>query len=220
MASSSLQGRNQSLEIDGLLRSFPGLRLLPVASDRLQIAGTLSFTARSKGFQEIQDSFDVEISVPQRFPIELPVIRETGGKVPKSFHTNKDGTLCLGSPTRQRLCLSKSPTVLAFANTCIIPYFYNFAYFKRHGTLPLGELAHGLRGIRQDYAQLFGVRSEGAAVEMVRLTSIKRRIANKHSCPCGSGRRLGKCHNRKVNGYRDALDRSWFRKEYQALSDH
>ncbi len=218
MAVNPLQRRNNALEIGLLLRTYPGLRLRPVADDRLKIAGTLTFSASVRRFGEIADSFEIEVCVPEAFPDELPTARETGGRVPRTYHTNPDGTLCLGSPTAQRLHLVERPTVLAFIQNCVIPYFYGFVYFENHGKLPLGELAHGWKGIRQDYADLFGLKAETVAVvEMVRLASIKKRVANKFPCPCGSGRRLGKCHNRTANVYRSKLGRRWFSNEYRSL---
>jgi hypothetical protein len=218
MVANSFQRRIEALDIGPLLRTFPGLRLLPVADDRLRVAGTLAFSARIGDLAEIRDSIEIDISVPEGFPDELPLVRETGGRVPRSFHTNPDGSLCLGSPTGQRLHLVERPTLLAFLQSCVIPCFYGFLYFQEHGRLPLGELAHGWKGICQDYAELFGVKPATAAVDTVRLASLKKRIANKYPCPCGSGRRLGKCHNRKVNLYRTKLGRRWFRKEYRLLA--
>jgi SEC-C motif len=57
-------------------------------------------------------------------------------------------------------------------------------------------------------------------MEMVPLTTLKKRVANKHLCPCGSNRRLGKCHNLTVNRLRKQLGRSWFRKEYRWLTEN
>jgi hypothetical protein len=213
--------RNHRLEIDILLTRYPGLRLLPVVDDRVRIGGTLLFTADTKGFEPIQDAFDVLISVPETFPAKLPAVKETEGRVPNSFHTNPDGTLCLGSPTRQRLCLVERPTVLAFVEHCVIPYFYNFVHYLKFGILPFGELPHGWEGIFADYAAMFEVLNIPAIVELVRLASLKKRVANKQACPCDSRQRLGKCrHHLKVNGYRDQLGRGWFREEYRSLAEH
>src|SRR5262249_21268599 len=74
-------------------------------------------------------------------------------------------------------------------------------------------------GIRQDYAALFGVQSEGAADEFVRLASLNKRAANQYLCPCGSNRRLGKCHHRQVNRLRARLGRSWFRAQMHGVPD-
>ena len=216
-ATRSVRQRFQDLAIDKLLTVYIGLRLLPVVDGNVRIAGPLTFTASAKGYKELTDTFVISISIPEEFPDELPVVRETGGRVPRTFHTYSDGSLCLGSPTSQRLHLAKRPTALAFIQRCLIPYFYNFLYFQLYDILPFGELAHGWKGIDQDLSALFGVKTASAAVEMIRLTSLKKRTANKIPCPCGSGRRLGNCHNLTVNNYRDRYGRSWFRREYFSI---
>jgi hypothetical protein len=96
---------------------------------------------------------------------------------------------------------------------------YGFSYREKHGCLPFGELDHGMKGICKDLAKLFEVKDEKAAEEMVRLAGMKKRDANKQRCPCGSGQRLGKCHNRQVNRLRDGLGPSWFRDHYRWLTE-
>ena len=82
---------------------------------------------------------------------------------------------------------------------------------------PFGDLAHGAEGIREDLRLLFGVDRESAVLPFVRLVAMRKRHANKRVCPCGSGRRLGRCHNRSVNQLRDRLGRYWFRMVEQQL---
>lgn len=156
--------------------------------------------------------------VPNRFPRELPLVKESAGRIPKDFHTHDDHSLCLGSPVRQQLALSKSPTLPGFIRSCVIPYLYGFSYREKHGELPFGELDHGMKGIRNDLADLFGVQDRKAVEQMVYLAGMKKRNANKRPCPCGSGRRLGKCHNRRVNHLRRRLGRTWFREQYHWLT--
>ena len=212
--------RYQILRLGDLLRDQPGLRVLPVVDSELRLAGTFTFSADSPGSERINDSYQIQIMVPRDFPADVPAVKETGGRIPKTFHTNPDGTLCLGSPTRLRLTIADSPTLSTFAIRCLLPYLYGFSHHEKHGNIPFGELSHGFRGICQDYADIFRVESETAAMEMVRLASLKKRVANKHPCPCGSNRRLGKCHNLKVNRLRKQLGRSWFRKEYRWLTEN
>lgn len=207
-----------SEEIGQFLQEYPGLRLLPVSKEKLRIAGTIDFSAEFKGFEMIQDSFEIEISVPEGYPYELPSVRVTDGRIPNSFHTNPDGSLCLGSPTRIRLILVDDSSLLTFTNILIIPYLYNFSYFIKNSVLPIGQLNHDKKGIIEDYADLFCVGKADKAIEMVRMASIKKRRANKYPCPCGKGTTLGKCHNRIVNGFREKLGRSWFLKEYRYIS--
>lgn len=210
--------RYQRWRLEDLLRDQPGLRLQPILDGEVRLCGVLTFTAQSRGLERIEDTYELEISVPLAFPAELPAVRETAGRIPRDFHTHSDGQLCLGSPTRQRLALVNSPTLPTFVSKCIVPYLYGFSFREKHGTMPFGERAYGLSGVRRDFAHLFGVKTEAAAIEMVRLASLKKRIANKCPCPCGSKSRLGKCHNRKVNECRKLLGRPWFRGQYRWLT--
>jgi len=204
-------------KVDDLLREQPGLRLAPSRNGVLKILGTLSFSAEKPGLERINDSFEVEILVPKDFPRDLPIVTEIGGRIPAKFHTNDDGGLCLGSPTRQSLAARAVPTLPNFVERCVIPYLYGFVYHSRYEKMPFGELAHGRKGLRDDFRSLFGVSTDSAATEMVRLAGMKKRPANKLSCPCGSGLRLGRCHNRRVNRLRSLLGRTWFRLQYRML---
>jgi SEC-C motif len=175
------------------------------------LVGVLAFVAEASGKERLEDEYQIELSVPGGFPGSVPSVRETGGRIPPSFHKLADGALCLGSPTRLRLILSESPSILRFVERCVIPYLYGYSYFERHGILPFGELDHGDPGIRQDFASIFHIDQEEMVREFVRLTSMRKRHANKQPCPCGSQRRLGRCHYRRVNSLRGRLGRYWFR---------
>ena len=203
--------------LEQLLVKYSGLRLVPAADDSVKLAGVLAIDADSPGKGRIVDEYQIEISIPKCFPRQLPAVRETGGRIPRSFHKLHDGTLCLGSPTQLLMVLEKSLSIVRFVERCVIPYFYGYSYFKNHGTLPFGELDHGAQGLRQDLMTLFRVDREDAVFQFVRLTSMKKRHANKNLCPCGSGRRLGRCHHRRVNLLRDRVGRYWFRVIQQSL---
>ena len=76
--------------------------------------------------------------------------------------------------------------------------------------LPVGELTHGTRGLRDDLAAMIGIEDEQALLGFVRLLALKKRQVNKLRYPCGTGLRLGRCHNRKLNMLRHKLRRRWF----------
>jgi hypothetical protein len=117
------------------------------------------------------------------------------------------------------LLLADAPTITGFIDKCLIPYLYGYSYFEKHGYLPFGELAHGGHGIIDDYKRLFNVASIEMCASMLLLIGQKRRIANKQRCPCGSGMRLGRCHNRIANRMRVKLGRRWCSKEAAWLID-
>ena len=193
-----------------VLSKYPGLRLRPIVSECVILAGDLVFSAEGPTNEGIDDLYGIEIAIPKEFPDQLPRVRETNGRIPLSFHKLVDGSLCLGSETRLRLMVLQSPFILSFVDHCVIPYLYGYSFFERHGRLPFGELAHGGKGIREDLAELFGIRTDMVA-DFVRMAALKKGIANKRPCPCGSALRVGKCHHMRINYLRKCLGRQWFR---------
>jgi hypothetical protein len=84
--------------------------------------------------------------------------------------------------------------------------------------MPFDELAHGVAGLLDDYRRILGFATDAACREALRLLALKRRIANKSPCPCGSGRRLGRCHNRRLNRLRERHGRRWFAGQARAVA--
>jgi len=214
----SLRRQFENWRIEELLCKYPGLRLRPVTASQVKVAGVLVFSAEAPGKELIEDEYEIEIAIPERFPKWIPTVRETRGRIPPNFHKLDDGSLCLGSPTRLLLMLSESPSILAFVERCIVPYLYGYSYYMKHGTMPFGELSHRQQGIHEDLAAIFGIEQVEAARGFVRLASMKKRRANRRPCPCGSNRRLGKCHRLRVNDLRSRLGRYWFAALYRNLS--
>lgn len=217
MATESARDRFLRWRLEELLVRYPGLRLVAGPSGFVRLAGVLAFAAAATAREEIADEYDIEMDVPDSFPEYLPSVKETRGRIPADFHKLQGGALCLGAPTRLLLIARESGTLTRFVDRCVVPYLYGYSCFEKSGTMPFGELAHGAIGIRDDFASLFGVADPGAGAEFVRLTSMRRRQANKQSCPCGSLRRLGRCHNRRVNNLRNRLGRNWFKMWHAAF---
>lgn len=202
--------RLQTWAVQELLGRYPGLRLLPTVDTDLRIAGTLEFSAQAPGHEYITDQYEITMAVASSFPKSVPVVREVGGRVPKDFHKMTLGELCLGSPTRLRLILSETSSLLSFVERCVVPYLYSYSLVEKGGTLPFGELSHGAKGLSDDLADLIGFDDDQTLYQFVRLLTLKKRQANKLPCPCESGIRVGRCHNRKLNTLRRKLGRYWF----------
>jgi hypothetical protein len=220
MATESLHHRFVRWKVEDLLAKYPGLRLSPSDDGCVTITGSLAFVVEAPGKERIADEYQIRLSVPEEFPLRIASVREVGGRISRSFHKLDDGSLCLGAPTRVRLVVAESPSILRFVDRCVIPYLYGYSYFEKHGILPFGELKHGEEGIREDLALLFGTDRKASIQEFVRLTAMRKRHANKAPCPCGSGRRLGRCHHGLVNRLRDVLGRPWFRLMGYVLREH
>lgn len=204
-------------EITELLERYDGLRLVPSNGMTTCIAGTLTFRAEGRITPTIEDSYDVRIEVPDEFPERMALVWETGGRIPATYHKLDNAALCLGSRIRLRLQMAGSSSVLRFVERCVIPYLFGYSYFSKTGKMPFGELHHGELGSLQDLASLLGMEM-GSAIPYCVLATVKRRRANKQPCPCGSGRRLGRCHNRRVNVLRDRVGRLILVDEMQTIA--
>jgi hypothetical protein len=198
------------LGLDRLFERFPDLAIRPSKSSDLAIAGAIQFVAEHQSYGRVEESFDLEIRVPQTFPRTLPTVLETKGRIPSTFHHNGNRELCLGSLLQLQLIVRRDPTVLGFLEGCVIPYLVNFSVFERTGKLPLGELKHGAPGLLDDYRSILHSDSDKCCLMLLELLRIKKRVANKRPCPCGSGRRLGRCHNKYLNALRKKIPRSQF----------
>lgn len=187
----------------------------PSSDANLSLEGRFDFTARADTYSQVTDSYPLLIRIPPEFPRQLPAVYETGGRIPKGgeYHVNPDGSLCLGSRLRLLWKLSNAPTIVGYAENCVVPYLYSISHKLRYGgALPFGELAHGSPGELADYADLFGLRTGQQARVALSYLGMKKRRANKLPCPCDCGRRLGKCRfNRRLREFRQMAGRSWFR---------
>lgn len=211
------------LRLRCFLDEYPEMRVRPSPSDTLRLAGEFRFQAHYKDRPVIKDAYMLQLDVSRRFPKDLPKAVELDGRIPRQldYHVFKDGTLCLGSSLRLYLIALEEPYLTEFAQRSIVPYLYANSYRERGGEYPFGELAHGAGGILDDYAQILRLHRHEQATEAIRLIAMKRRLANKHPCPCGCGVRLGVCRfNETVSCLRDKLGRPLARRLHaQILSN-
>lgn len=204
------------------LGGYPEMTLDPTGSGGIRLSGLFRFSASCPGDKvAIEDEFQIAIEVPQGFPRDIPVVFETGGRIPRvpEFHVNSDGSLCLGSPLRLLAIVTGCPSVLGFVDRALVPFLFAVSKSLTSGrSFPFGELPHGAPGILADYQAMLGLTTGSQVKQALWALSLKKRIANKHPCPCGCGLRLGTCRLRlKLNLLRNAASRAWFAREAKNL---
>lgn len=192
----------KQLAISEAINRFENLRLVPSKDGDIVLRGVIDFTASANGCRTVSDSYEINLRIPNAYPSELPVVHETGGRIPKDFHKLEGNALCLGSPFRLWLLIKQNPSLLNFVERVVIPYLYAYSLHQAGEAMPFGELKHGVPGLVDDLGEMLGATDPKTATAYVEAIVRKKRIANKRPCPCGSGMRLGCCHNRRVNGLR------------------
>lgn len=201
MASQSLN-RLKQLGLSQLFERYPDLSIIPSNVRELALAGTIDFRTSHPACGEFTEAFSIEIRVPSSFPGKIPRVFEVGGRIESTFHHIGDQELCLGAELRLLLLTRQHPTLLGFIDHCVLPYLIGYSVYKRTGRMPFSELEHGARGLLDDYRDLLGVEDDSICMALLAMLRLKKRIANRKLCPCSSGKRLGRCHNRTVNRVR------------------
>jgi hypothetical protein len=210
-------------DLKHFLKHYPRMTIRPSQNTSLILEGIFDFSAQPKGKSEITDFYQLKILVPNQFPRNIPVVTETGQKIPRigDYHVNyeTDNSLCLGSPLRLILLIRRKPSLVEFAENCLVPYLYAVSNkLQNGGKFTFGELEHGTPGILDDYKNLFGLRGRGHVVQMLKLLSIERRYANQLVCPCGCRKKLKQCRFHKIiNAYRKIATISWYKVHAESL---
>ena len=208
---------NDTIGLAQFLLDYPKMANRPALGTHLRLKGIFEFIGNHPTHGQVEDAFGLQIDVPAAFPREIPEVKEIGGRIPRigDFHINGDGSLCLGSHLRLLLKLNEAPTLVGFAERCLVPYLYAISKkLTNGGKLVFGELAHEGPGMLQDYAQLFGLTTEDQTHYALELLGKKKRVANKLRCPCGCKLRLGRCKlNRRLLRYRSLASRGWFKRQ-------
>lgn len=206
---------NQRYGIVQFLKDYPGMAISPSRNPETVIQGSFLFSAKLDGGISISDSYHILIKISTRFPNLVPTVYELDEKIPRDaeHHVNSDNTLCLGSPLRLKLILSRNPTLLGFADNILVPYLYSISHQRFFGgKLLADELAHGEEGIINEYSILFGLNTSDQIIAALKILGTKKRIANKLPCPCMCGKLYTHCKYQKIlEKYRLLANRKWFR---------
>ena len=168
----------------------------------LSICGDIYFSMEHKG-HVIEDTFGVELRIPKEYPKTAPSVYETKGRLIGFHHLFADGELCLGAPVDVCMRFAKQPTLLFFVEELVVPFLFGFSYKIKYGEMPFGELAHGVEGLFDYYVDYFGTSKEGTISLLIYLANGHRHPRG--TCPCGSGRKLEKCHGARLKALRQHL---------------
>ena len=192
---------------------YPGLHI-EQCRPGLSVRGKISFSMEHKT-HTVEDTFDLELRIPSDYPKKPPSAYETKGRLNGYDHLFPDGRLCLGAPVDVCMRFAKQPTLLSFVEELVVPFLFAFSYKNQYGEMPFGELTHGVEGLLDYYADFFGTPKE---VTVYLLMCLAGGYRQPHSlCPCGSGRKLRKCHGPRLDTLRAYLSAQAIRDELREL---
>jgi len=170
--------------------------------------------------EQVLTWFRVEIALPAEFPHALPIVWETGGRIPRvpERHINTaDGSACVVLPDAFWMSQDRAEvSLLEFLRGPVHNFFLGQALVETGQPWPFGEWAHGASGVREHYAALLGTSAPEAPAQLLRFAL--QQVKGHRSCPCGSGRRLRKCHGDLLRRIRQRVPADALRQALQRIN--
>lgn len=178
-------------EVEATLRArFPTLHAF-IEEGRCRIRGTY---AVMDGGREI-DRYQLEIALPDDYPSSLPRVWETAKRIERDSdrHAFVDGALCLGTPLSLWIDLRGDFSIERVLDVPVRNFLIGNGLVEEGEKWPHDERSHGAEGLLEHLQELVGTAQPVMAATF--LQAIAEGKVTKHSrCPCGSGRKLFKCH--------------------------
>lgn len=207
----------------------PNLDLQRDPDGKLCVRGAVGFSATHNG-RSVEDSYQIELQIPEDYPGSPPYVFETKGRVPKDFeHFMTAGNFCLEAPVEVRRRFSQHRNLRRFIDEQVVPFLFAYSYKRDYGELPFGDRVHGPAGLLQYYIEFFWVSGgpvrtlqkffDNSGIPAMKLLKC---LADGWApplmaCPCESGRKLRNCHGPKLDELRPHLPQRQFEEELRQM---
>jgi hypothetical protein len=177
----------EKIEVEG---HYPQLHVV-VTGDQVLVRGTFPVIAEGVA----RDRYSVEIHLAKDHPRSLPVVREVGGRIPRTpeRHINHDGAACVLLPDERWRVWPPGSTLLTFLQGPVHSFFLAQSLVERGDPWPFGQWGHGADGVREYYEALLHTADLQVICHYLQCLAAKE-IKGHWDCPCTSGQRLRNCH--------------------------
>jgi hypothetical protein len=192
---------------------FPNLHFI-VEDEKVFLRGTFPLLDG----QTVVDRFAIEVEFPRRYPRDMPVVRETGGRMPWTIdrHVLPNGNTCLFVAEERWRVYPEGSSLLAFLTGPVQSFFVSQAHYEITGKWPFGQRSHGMKGIFEHYSELLGTNDTGTILRYINLLR-RREVNGHHQCPCGSGQILRHCHREQLEDLRRKIPYETARQTWQLI---
>lgn len=140
------------------------------------------------------DTYDVKIIIPCNYPLELPILIETGLKIEQheDWH-NRNGVCCLSTNAKMHTVLKNKISLLNWLEKFAHPFLANHVYRIKTGNYANKEFAHGTLGIIQGYYEILNIFTIEEVEEKLKLICGIKKINRNEPCFCCSGKKYKNC---------------------------
>lgn len=151
---------------------------------------------------EVLEWYDIKIEFPEGYPLILPNVYETSGKIERhiDMHVDSvDGKACLFVSHQRWEIWPMGSSFSKFLEIPVHNFYLGQAHFAAYGYWPdRKERAHKEAGIVEYYYEKFNLADPDASYWLLVEASRKKSPIGR-LCPCGKGNLLRNCHGETVN---------------------
>lgn len=155
----------------------------------------------------VLDRFQIEIEFAPDYPMSLPKVRETAGRVPRVLDRHvipSTGYACLFVEEDWLVTVGREPDFFEFLDGPIRHFFIGQSLVEAGKPWPFGARSHGKKGVMEVYAEWFGTEDEPTIRRYLDCLS-RDGLKGHWYCPCGSGRRIRACHGALLRSVRERI---------------
>ena len=168
--------------------------------------------------------FSIHLEVPGNYPRGIPKLRCDPTEIPWEVDGHVypgSGIACLCVSSEYRRHWPYGSDLADFLEVLVKPYLIGQAYYQVHGHWPPGlGRPHGPEGIIEAYRELLAPLG---SVDIPVIANVMRLLARPGDpggheiCPCGSGKKLRKCHRSFLIDLRQDVDPEHAAADYRIL---
>ena len=166
-----------------------------------------------------EDYFALEIYVPDGFPVDIPTVKTTDGRIRANNykgHVYENGQFCMDINTAIAEYLQGNPSLLTFLTRYLDSYLFGFLYYRKHKIMPFGEHKHGIPGLMDYYCKLFDTADIKIAYSLLSCI-FKDNLKGHILCPCQSGQHYRDCHRERINELRSGRLYERYKSDYEKI---
>ena len=201
-------------ERERLAEAFPTLKL-----DTSAVPPTVTGTL----WLDSDFGFSVDLRIPDDYPEGIPQLICRPEEIP--WEGDRDvlraGIACLCVSSEYRFHWPRGSDLTDFVESFVRPYFVRQAYYQAHGHWPPGqERSHDAAGIIESFSETLTELGSPSAAMIERFLIVLATHGHPKGsdpCPCGSGKKIRKCHRRLVWALRNKVDPQLARNDLSLL---
>ncbi len=183
---------------------YPTLHIFTNQDGATEVAGRFPvFDSNDKKLE----AFSLSIILPPAYPVELPIVYEVGGRIPRiaDRHVFGNGSACIFMPDDRWRCFPVSSSFVDYLDGPLRNYFLSQLYYEETGKWLFGEYSHDGKGIIEYYQELFEIQDVSTVIYFL-FALCESKLRKQSMCPCGSGKKVKRCCLLKLRELRRKID--------------